>query len=421
MPDQEVLINDSNLNAIANAIRRKNGLVRTYKPREMAPAIRAINSDAPDSREYTVTVIQTPHQTIKVRQVLGGEKQYDQSFTVSEPYWKIQATIEPEAGYTAGALNYPNEVTVDRDITIKATPATIETFDDPIDINIYVKGMQSVGSYDFYGIPDIRGYGVPKCWANEDCTSKYLVNYPEQRPFMRLHYIDKNDIEQLYMDWLFGSAKEDYKQSINRNTVVTEITQNINFSGVKYARYVIGRAEYLEYIDLSNWDVSSCENMDNFINNCPRLKSIGDISYWNTQNLRTCNNFLGNLGLSSNYDTLESLDVSHWNTPELRTASNFVSGKIRTLDISNWDTSKITSFSVGNTMKYIIMDKDEIKFNGSYIMPNPNVNCKYLVPEDWVDDYKQHPNWVSRASQIDSVTNYTINRGDGQIEVVPNW
>ena len=161
--------------------------------------------------------------------------------------------------------------------------------------------------------------------------------------------------------------------------------------------------------------------MDNFINNCPRLKSIGDISYWNTQNLRTCNNFLGNLGLSSNYDTLESLDVSHWNTPELRTASNFVSGKIRTLDISNWDTSKITSFSVGNTMKYIIMDKDEIKFNGSYIMPNPNVNCKYLVPEDWVDDYKQHPNWVSRASQIDSVTNYTINRGDGQIEVVPNW
>ena len=95
---------------------------------------------------------------------------------------------------------------------------------------------------------------------------------------------------------------------------------------------------------------------------------------------------------------MDSLDVSWWNTPELRTASNFVGGKITTLDISNWDTSKITAFSVGNTMKYIIMDKEEVKFNGDYIMPNPNTTVKYLVPPTMLDDYKQHPNWQSRVS-----------------------
>lgn len=59
--EQEVLIDDSSFNAIATAIRRKNGLARTYKPREMAPAIRAVLAEAPSTREYTITVIQSDH------------------------------------------------------------------------------------------------------------------------------------------------------------------------------------------------------------------------------------------------------------------------------------------------------------------------------------------------------------------------
>ena len=39
-----VIINDSNLVAIGNAIREKNGTEDTYKPREMAEAILAITT-----------------------------------------------------------------------------------------------------------------------------------------------------------------------------------------------------------------------------------------------------------------------------------------------------------------------------------------------------------------------------------------
>jgi hypothetical protein len=52
----EVLIDDSSLNAIAHSIRRKNGLLRTYKPREMAPAIRAFNDFIPDAHSFTINV-----------------------------------------------------------------------------------------------------------------------------------------------------------------------------------------------------------------------------------------------------------------------------------------------------------------------------------------------------------------------------
>jgi hypothetical protein len=66
----EVLIDDLNLNKIAHSIRRKNGLVRTYKPREMAPAILAFRNFVPSPHEYNVIVNQTPHQRIIVKRVL---------------------------------------------------------------------------------------------------------------------------------------------------------------------------------------------------------------------------------------------------------------------------------------------------------------------------------------------------------------
>ena len=416
MPDQEVLINDFNLNAIANAIRRKNGLVRTYKPREMAPAIRAINADAPDSREYTVTVIQTPHQTIKVRQVLGGEKQYDQSFTVSEPYWKLQASIEADAGYVAGGLNYPDEVTIDRDITIKATPAT-EAVEPPATIHtLYVKGIhRDANDYDT---------GV---YSNEECTNYYRNDSAiNVRPRNVIYnFIDKNDGQVPYMfGGTFSADSKNFGNNFSRRHCpdATQIIHNLNLNGTTLLRNMITTAYWLESVDLSTLDMSTVETISTFVSGCPYLKTIGNISNWNTQSLKSIQNLLQ----SNEY--IDSLDLSGWNTPRLQTVTNLFSGG-RILDISNWDTTNISSFSAGISAKtkvgvlypaYLIMDKEEVKFSGNYIFGNI-ANCKYLVPEDMVTSYKQHPNWASRASQIDSVTNYTINRGDGQIEVVPNW
>lgn len=419
MPDQEVLINDSNLNAIANAIRRKNGLVRTYKPREMAPAIRAINADAPDSREYTVTVIQTPHQTIKVRQVLGGEKQYNQSFTVSEPYWKIQATIEPEAGYTAGALNYPNEVTVNRDITIKATPATEIVVPPNIETRLYWQGTIRDSWHDSRTAGLSLDRDVEVNYSTRFSTIDSIIYRPESR---KVYYIyPMKDQVPLWMFRLFNVYS--YSDRVTGDRSATDIVIDLeNKIGLITIQDVIGESPWLEYVQFNNWDTSEVESILSLVKNCERLKSIGDISHWDTSSLQSIDTILqGN-------QYLDSLDLSGWATPRLNSATNiFPRGRI--LDISNWDTTNISNFSAGISAKtkvgvlypaYLIMDKEEVKFSGNYIFSNI-ANCKYLVPEDMVDAYKQHPNWQSRASQIESITNYTINRGDGQVKVVPNW
>lgn len=426
MPDQEVLINDSNLNAIANAIRRKNGLVRTYKPREMAPAIRAINADAPDSREYTVTVIQTPHQTIKVRQVLGGEKQYDQSFTVSEPYWKIQATVEADAGYVAGGLNYPNEVTVDRDITIKATPATeIEVPPDNY-VNLYWIGTTN-NAFAFLETEENKDNRV--IVADRGYNRNYeIIPKPQSRNVYCVYCPLENGLP-----WLFGSVftTHNYKKQflVDATDVIFDFQNKPGLVNIGrpagLGNYGLFQQEdWLENIQFKDWDTKDVESIQKLAEGLPRLKSIGDISNWDTSSLIT----VKNLVVSSRY--FRSLDLSGWSTPKLEVATNIFTGDYsQILDISNWNTTNITQFSAGIHSiteagilypAYLIMDKEEVKFSGNYIFGNI-ANCKYLVPEDMVDAYKQHPNWASRASQIESITNYTINRGDGQIEVVPNW
>jgi len=121
----EVLIDDLNLNKIANSIRRKNGLVRTYKPREMAPAIRAFRNFIPSTHEFVVTINQSPHQLITAKRYLNVDRtNYTNTFTVSEPFYMMELSIVPDGGYEEGTLNYESPVVIDRDMVISATPAT---------------------------------------------------------------------------------------------------------------------------------------------------------------------------------------------------------------------------------------------------------------------------------------------------------
>ena len=426
--EQEVLIDDSSLNAIATAIRRKNGLARTYKPREMAPAIRAVMADAPDTREYTVTVIQSDHQTIKVKQYLGGEKMYNESFTVSEPFWKAQAIIEADPGYIAGALNYPDEITIDRDYVISASPAT----------QIVVPPDESHTVYWAYNAGD-AGYGQKTYLLRDDGSVLNRRDREENKPkpTNRIHYtvtID-TDLYSATMNTDQVPANR-FLRVFNDNETIwrnqgdqtcTDLTFDLkNKGGLTSIWRLVGTiSTYLEYINFVNWDTSEVTSIDKFCDfGNYYMKGITGLNSFNTDSLTSLTNFV----TATRY--MDSLDLSQWSTPVLVTATNIFTGDYaRILDISNWNTSTITSFSAGIRAitkagvlypAYLIMDKDEVKFSGNYIFSNI-ANCKYLVPENRVQDYKQHPNWQSRASQIDSITNYTINRANGQITIVPNY
>ena len=417
MADVEVVINEQYLNDIANEIRRKNGLVRTYKPSEMPAAIRAIGASVPASDGFTVTVIQTAHQTIKVKQFLGGEQQYDESFTVSEPFWKIQATIEAEAGYEAGSLNYSDEVTVDRDIIIQATPAQKIT-QVPEQYNVrYIAGMGTWGQTRWTMDDEMTNYNLPSVNAN---------NKPQGRVVYHIYdaYGDKWGQSTWRRYGLFGGYGGAEPTPIN----ATDITfSGLHLNGCTYLQSIIFDGsvlgKWLEYIDISSFNMHDVEQIDTlFPSSLQDLRSIGNIAYWDTTNLRQ----VGIIRYSSKY--VNSLDLSHWNTSQLRVVNSLFPGGL-ILDISKWDTSLIRTFGIDSSIKYIIMDDEEIKFDGQKYNNDTDggfkfgrvTGRKFLVPESMVDSYKQHPNWSHIADQIEPITNYTINRGNGEITVTPNW
>lgn len=74
-------------------------------------------------KQFTVTINQTEHQTIKV--ICNGET-YTNTFTA--PYGSTYtATVTPNTGYNAGTLNHTSG-TITGNITISATAATIKQF-----------------------------------------------------------------------------------------------------------------------------------------------------------------------------------------------------------------------------------------------------------------------------------------------------
>ena len=96
------------------------------------------------------------------------------SFTVSEPMFYIEVTIVPDQGYTAGLLNHTEEITLDRDITISANPATIQTFDDPVDVYWYVKDNSReaplrAGDHFYANLTDVEARGIPLVFGDPDC------------------------------------------------------------------------------------------------------------------------------------------------------------------------------------------------------------------------------------------------------------
>lgn len=121
-------------------------------------------------KEYTVTIVQSSNQTIKV---ICNNKIYTNTFTA--PYGSTYtASITPNAGYNAGTINSFSG-TITNNITISATPATLKQLTVVINkyehqtIKVVCDGKEYTDTFTApYGstytvsiIPDI-GYNVGK-------------------------------------------------------------------------------------------------------------------------------------------------------------------------------------------------------------------------------------------------------------------
>lgn len=406
----EVLIDDSSFNNIANALRQKNGLVRTYKPREMPPAIRALREFVPSTHGHAIRIIQSDNQTITVRVFQDNNTQiYDRSFTVSEPLWKFEATITPDVGWVAGDLNYNGMFSIDRDYVIQAQPATPLPPDRYT--TVYIDGSRE------------RFTSTTPLWyhafSDEGCTQRI----GKGGIYGKVNVVDKSNGYPYELEGLFGT--DPTFSDIFGNA--QEIYQNINTSYKTSAYRAFAWCGHLIRIGgLGNWNLNNITTFTECFRDCPYLKELGDISYWSMPN---CESFAS---MFLNCGRLLSLDMSNWHTPVLRNISSMFSGcgYLQAVDISGWDTTNIQSssnaFSGCSNLRYIIINSQQMKFTGTaneiggVIFPNPNTHVKYLVPDNLVESYKVHPNWTSRASQIESINRYTIDKYGGHVYVTPN-
>ena len=96
-------------------------------------------------------------------------------------------------------------------------------------------------------------------------------------------------------------------------------------------------------LDLSNWDVSSVKTMYCMFDDNQKLKTIGDVSHWNTVSLIDAGGWL-NDARSFVGNNEGNLDLSGWNTSSLKAAGEmFLNTKIHTIDLSGWTFDSITN------------------------------------------------------------------------------
>ena len=100
-----------------------------------------------------------------------------------------------------------------------------------------------------------------------------------------------------------------------------------------------GIVDGVKSIDLSGWDTSNVENMDNMFYGCA-IKSL-DLSGWDTSNVKHMSMMF------MNCFSLESLDLSGWNASNAD-YMNWMFGfceNLKSLNLPGWDVSNVKSIN----------------------------------------------------------------------------
>ena len=98
----------------------------------------------------------------------------------------------------------------------------------------------------------------------------------------------------------------------------------------------------LQSLDLSAWDVSSVKTMHCMFDDNHRLRTIGDVSRWNTSSLIDAGGWLN--GANFFWGENGMLDLSGWDTRNLQCAGEmfFMTG-VRAVDLSGWTFDAVTN------------------------------------------------------------------------------
>ena len=135
--------------------------------------------------------------------------------------------------------------------------------------------------------------------------------------------------------------------------------------------------------DISNWDTSNVSDMSCMFSGCKSLLSFPDISKWNTSNVTNMRNMFGACRFHRYYSSCSSLkslpDISKWNISNVIDMSNMFEGcsSLKSLpDISKWNTSNAT-YMAGMFYECELLSflPDISKWNTSNVSDMSNMFC----------------------------------------------
>lgn len=226
----KVLVNESSLTGIANAIRGKNGSTTTYKPSEMAAAITAIESggggpEIPDSAF-----------------VLSGNMNYwdyngkwDKFITAYADKWSTSNMTDASYMFQWSSLDQvPFEINLGNTINFRGTfsNSNLTTLPKIIGNNVVVNGINDFLSYNkkIKNIPDnyfnfIGDVGNYASISNMFCSCSSLRNLPSSVNILPQKYKRSAPYSSLYYLMCLDCFVLDEITNLGVTTLVT-FTQN---------------------------------------------------------------------------------------------------------------------------------------------------------------------------------------------------
>ncbi len=186
---------------------------------------------------------------------------------------------------------------------------------------------------------------------------------------------------------------------------------NWNVSKVESMNHMFCDNYKLVSLDLSKWDVSNVKTMYCMFDDCQALKTIGDVSHWNTVSLIDAGGWLNDArSFVGNNEGL--LDLSGWNTTNLKAAGEmFLNTKIHTIDLSGWIFDSITNDTWegwGHGIFYEIGNSSELlRGFGQMFKGAKNLNTVY-VSQSGLDSFN-----AAVEREVNTLDMWTNSKTDG--------
>lgn len=142
---------------------------------------------------------------------------------------------------------------------------------------------------------------------------------------------DKNELKKI--------IKDTYNEAIKSKEITLDL-KFVNVSKVKDMSSVFANLEKIKYINLFNWDTSSCTNFTKMFAGCKDLIEVKGIENFNTKNVTSM------AGMFANCENLKTIgDISKWNVSEVKNTDQMFM-KCKNLEyvgnLSDWDLMSVT-------------------------------------------------------------------------------